>query len=143
MPTAIDRFCEHTGQPVPGRPGAYARAILDSLALKYRLVIESLEHVLGRSINQIRIIGGGSKNRLLNQLTADATGKTVIAGPVEATSLGNIAVQMISTGAATSLSEARGIIDRSFPTEVFEPRDQEPWNRERERFRQLCEPTYA
>ena len=76
-----------------------------------------------RPIARIRVIGGGSQNALLNQLTADATGLPVVAGPVEATALGNVAVQMLATGAAASLAEARAIIDRSFPTTVFAPRD--------------------
>jgi rhamnulokinase len=143
MPDAIDRFCARTGQPPPGTPGAYARAILDSLAMKYRLVIRDLETVTGRPVGQIRVIGGGSKNRALNQFTADATGRRVIAGPAEATALGNIGVQLIATGRAASLADARAIIDRSFPTEVFEPRDPDPWNREFARFQQYCELTYA
>ena len=129
MLQAIDRFCQRTEQPCPATPGSYARAIFDSLALKYRMVIRDLEELVGRRIERIRIIGGGSRNALLNQLTADATGVPVFAGPVEATALGNIAVQMLATGAAGSLAEARAIIDRSFPTTVFEPRDVESWNR--------------
>ncbi|RPI56400.1 MAG: rhamnulokinase [Acidobacteria bacterium] len=143
MPDAIDRFCARTGQPAPATPGEYARAILDSLALKYRLVLGDLETVTGRPIRQIRVIGGGSKNRVLNQFTADATGRRVIAGPAEATALGNIGVQLIATGRAASLAEARAAIDRSFPTEVFEPRDPDPWNREFARFQQYCELAYA
>ena len=143
MPAAIDRFCRRTGQSCPSSPGAYARAILDSLALKYRLVARNLECLTGRRLEQIRIIGGGSKNRLLNQFTANATGLRVLAGPSEATALGNIAVQMVATGAVTSVAEARAIIDRSFPTEIFEPRDAEPWDREADRFRHYCEPLYA
>ncbi len=143
MPDAIDRFCSRTDQPVPARPGEYARAILDSLAMKYRLVLRDLETVTGRPIQQIRVIGGGSKNRVLNQYTADATGRRVIAGPAEATALGNIGVQLIATGRAASLAEARAIIDRSFPTESFEPRDRDPWNREFARFQQYCELAYA
>lgn len=143
MPAAIDRFCQRTGQPTPTGDGAYVRAILDSLALKYRLVIGNLERLIERPIDRIRVIGGGSKNRLLSQFTADATGRMVIAGPAEATSLGNIAVQLITTGAVGSLAEARAVIERSFPTETFEPRNPERWDREVQRFQQLCEFTYA
>lgn len=128
MPAAIDRFCRKTDQPCPATPGGYARAIFDSLALKYRLVIRDLEELTGHPVERIRVIGGGSQNALLNQLTADATGVPVVAGPTEATALGNIAVQMLATGAAGSLAEARAVIDRSFPTKVFEPRDVESWN---------------
>ena len=143
MPEAIDRFCQKTGQVSPITPGAYTRTILDSLALKYRLVIRNLESLTGGRLEQIRVIGGGSKNRLLNQFTADATGKRVLAGPAEATALGNIAVQMIATGAVGSLREARAIIDRSFPTETFEPHDSEAWDRHAERFQQYCELAYV
>ncbi len=110
-----------SGQPSPQSPPEFARVILTNLAGKYRDVLESLEEIAARRFNEIRIIGGGSRNRLLNQLTADATGRTVIAGPVEATALGNIAMQMLATGAVASLTEARSIIDRSFPTERFTP----------------------
>jgi rhamnulokinase len=143
MPDAIDRFCARTDQPAPTTPGEYARTILDSLAMKYRMVIRDLGTVTGRAISEVRVIGGGSKNRLLNQLTADATGRRVVAGPVEATALGNIAVQLIATGRAASLAEARAIIDRSFPTETFDPLDPDPWNREFVRFQQYCELAYA
>ena len=139
MAQMIDRFCLSTEQPTPRTPGAYARAILESLAFKYRLVLEDLELVSGRRIEQIRVIGGGSKNRLLNQFTADATGRRVLAGPVEATAIGNIAVQMLATGVASSLEDARAIVERSFPIEIFEPRDCTRWDREAERFRQYCE----
>lgn len=143
MLAAIDRFCIRTQQPVPRDPGAYVRAILDSLAFKYRLVLRNLERVSGKRFEQIRIIGGGSKNRLLNQLTADATGKRVLGGPVEATALGNIAVQILATGAASSLQEVREIVDRSFPTELFEPVAADQWEQHAERFEQYCESLYV
>lgn len=143
MPDAIDRFCRKTDQQAPRTPGRYARAVFDSLALKYRVVIRDLESVIERPISRIRLIGGGSQNALLNQLTADATGLPVVAGPVEATALGNVAVQMLATGAASSLADARAIIDRSVPTTVFTPRDVETWNREAIRFQQYCGLLYA
>ena len=89
--------------------------------------------------SKIRVIGGGSKNRLLNQLTADATGRLVIAGPAEATALGNIAIQILATGAASSLKEIRAIIDRSYPTELFEPLDSGQWDNHLKRFEHYCE----
>ena len=85
-------------------------------------VLESLEEITARRFREIRVIGGGSRNRVLNQFTADATGRTVIAGPVEATALGNIAMQMLATGAVTTLSQARAIIAQSFPTETIRAR---------------------
>ena len=143
MPDAIDRFCRRTDQPTPSSVGAYARTVFDSLALKYRLVIRDLGSLIGHPISRVRVIGGGSQNALLNQLTADATGLPVIAGPVEATALGNVAVQMLATGAAASLADARAIIDRSVPTTAFSPRDSDDWNREATRFQQYCGLLYA
>jgi rhamnulokinase len=143
MLAAINQFCTRTHQPVPQEAGAYVRAVLESLAFKYRFVLRNLEHVSGERIEQIRIIGGGSKNRLLNQFTADASGRRVLAGPAEATSLGNIAVQILATGGAGSLQEVRAIVDRSFPTEVFEPRDTDKWDEHAERFEQYCGSIYA
>jgi rhamnulokinase len=143
MQAAIDQFCRRTDQPAPKGPGAYARTILESLALKYRLVLRDLEYLTGNKVEQIRIIGGGSRNELLNQFTADATGRQVVAGPVEATALGNIGIQMLATGAASSLHEVRQIIDRSFPTVSFEPSNPSRWDEESKRFQQYCEFTYA
>lgn len=143
MPLAIDQFCARTHQAAPSCPGAYVRTILESLALKYWFVIKSIERLTSQPIRQIRVIGGGSKNRLLNQLTADAAGKKVLAGPAEATALGNAGVQMLATGGASSLQEVREIIDRSFPTEVFEPFGTDLWERQAERFQQYCECAYA
>ena len=99
-------------------------------------VLESLEELTGRRFDEIRVVGGGARNRLLNQFTADATGRTVIAGPVEATALGNIAMQMLATGAVTSLAEARAIIERSFPVERFEPAETDRWEPHYQRFRE-------
>jgi len=143
MLAAIDQFCRKTHQPAPATRGAYVRCILESLALKYRLVLRSLEQLGGKRIDQIRVIGGGSKNRLLNQFTADAAGRRVLAGPAEATALGNIAMQILATAEASSLQQVRAIIDRSFPTEVFEPLETDKWEQQTERFEQYCEMTYA
>jgi len=143
MLLAIDKFCARTHQPVPREPGAYVRSVLESLAFKYRVVLGNLEQVSGKRIERIRVIGGGSKNRLLNQLTADATGRRVLAGPAEATALGNVAMQILATGEAGSLQEVRGIVDRSFPTEVFDPLETDKWDQHAERFEQYCGSTYA
>ena len=143
MLAVIDAFCGKTHQPPPKTCGAYVRCVLESLALKYRLELRSLEQISGRRIEKIRVIGGGSKNRLLNQFTADATGRAVLAGPAEATALGNIAIQILATGGASSLGEVRAIVERSFPTEAFEPLNPDPWDREAERFEHYCETIYA
>jgi rhamnulokinase len=143
MPAAIDDFCRKTHQPTPSSPGAYVRCVLESLALKYRSVLLSLEQLCGKRIKQLRVIGGGSKNRMLGQFTADATGRRVLAGPAEATALGNIAIQILATGEASSLQEVRTIVDRSFPTDVFEPVETDKWERQTERFEQYCEMIHA
>lgn len=139
MTTAIEEFCRQTGQVPPTTPARMARTIFESLALKYRLVIEWLEEVTGQPVRAIRVIGGGAQNVLLNQLTANATGREVIAGPVEATALGNIAMQMLATNQVTSLAEAREIIDRSFPAGRFHPTDTDRWERHYRRFREVLE----
>jgi rhamnulokinase len=143
MPAAIDQFCAKTHQPSPNKVGGYVRTILESLAFKYRLVLHNLEQLIGKRIDQIRVIGGGSKNRMLNQMAADATGKRILAGPVEATALGNVAIQILATGGATSLRGVRNLIERSYPAEVFEPLDTAKWDRHAERFEQYCEAVYA
>jgi rhamnulokinase len=130
MPAAIDEFCRKTDQPCPDSPATYTRTILESLALKYRLILRDMASVTGQKTQQIRVIGGGSKSRLLNQFTADATGTHVLAGPTEAAVLGNIG----ATGAAGSLEEMRAIVERSFPVDAYEPQDTEVWNDAAERF---------
>ena len=105
-------------------------------------MLESLEELTGRRFDEIRIVGGGSRNRLLKQWTADATGRVVTAGP-EATALGNIALQMMATGAVGSLAEARAVIDRSFPVERFEPVAAERWDAEYRRFQDCVHSTSA
>jgi rhamnulokinase len=143
MSIAINDFCKKTHQPAPEEPGAYVRTILESLAFKYRLVLRNLEQLTGKRFEQIRVIGGGSKNRLLNQFTADATGRRVLAGPAEATALGNVAIQILATGKASSLQEVRAIVDRSFPTMIFEPLETDKWDQHAERFEQYCESIHA
>jgi rhamnulokinase len=139
MPASIASYCRMTGQPEPDSPAAFARAILESLAFKYRAVLESLEELTGRRFDEIRIVGGGARNRLLQQWTADATGRSVTVGPTEATALGNIGMQMIATGAVGSLEQARAVIARSFPVERFEPLAADRWDTEYSRFQQYVE----
>jgi rhamnulokinase len=139
MPRAIAAFCQRTAQLEPSEPAAFTRAILESLAFKYRSVLEALQELTGVRITEIQIVGGGSRNRLLNQFTADATGCHVLAGPVEATALGNVAVQMLATGAVSSLAEARGIVAHSFPVERFEPVAVDRWNAHYTRFKHYLE----
>jgi rhamnulokinase len=137
MPREIEAYCARTGQPVPDGAAGFARAIFEGLALKYRLVLDALEEVSGRSFRRIRMVGGGSRNAVLAQLTADATGRVVLAGPTEATALGNIVVQAVAVGAVASLAEARAIVDKSFPPQRYEPRTDEAWQAALDRLRQI------
>jgi rhamnulokinase len=121
MPEKIRAACAQSGQSVPETPGEIARTILESLAFRYRDVLESLERLLGRKLGTIHIVGGGSRNRLLNRLVADIAGRRVVAGPAEATAAGNILVQAIGSGDVANLAEARAVVRRSFPVEVFLP----------------------
>ena len=141
MVAAIAAFCRDTGQPAPDGPAGYVRAILESLAFKYRSVLDRIEELIGTRIDELRIVGGGARNRLLNQFAADATGRVVTAGPIEATALGNIAMQMVATGAVPSLAAAREIIERSFPVERFEPAAPERWEQHFRRFQAYLELT--
>jgi rhamnulokinase len=120
MPFRIAEFCKSSGQAVPLDPGQVTRVILESLAERYRQVLESIETLTGRTINVIHIVGGGSQNRLLNQLAADITGRVVVAGPAEATAIGNVLIQAMGAGVVKDLREAREIVARSFLVERFE-----------------------
>jgi rhamnulokinase len=122
MPSRLQAFCRRTGQPVPETKGEIVRCALDSLALKYRYVLGTLERILGRRLEPLHVVGGGARNRLLCQLAADATGRTVVAGPVEATAAGNVAMQVMALGELGSLADARDVVRRSFGIETHEPR---------------------
>jgi rhamnulokinase len=122
MPARVRAFCQRTGQPEPESKGEIVRCALDSLALKYRLVLDEMEGILGRRLEPLHVVGGGARNRLLCQLTADATGRLVEAGPVEATTAGSIVMQAMAAGRVGSLPEARDLVRRSFEVEAFEPR---------------------
>ena len=128
MPARIQKFCADTNQHVPQTKGQIVRVALEGIALKYRLVLERLEELTGKQLGPIHIIGGGTKNRLLNQFTADSTGRTVITGPVEATAIGNILMQAIGMKHLGSLAEAREVVRASFEQEVFEPKRTEDWD---------------
>lgn len=117
----IQGFCDETCQPIPQTPGQVARCIYESLALLYKEVLESLVEIRGKSITKIHIIGGGCQNDMLNQMCADMTGCQVLAGPIEATAIGNIAVQMITLGWVEDMSEARKMIRDSFDIKIFTP----------------------
>jgi rhamnulokinase len=135
MVPKIDEFCRDTQQHVPGTRGEYVRVCLESLALTYRRTLEGLEDILGRRLETIHIVGGGSRNELLNQMTADACGRRVVAGPVEATAIGNILVQAMAVGAVRSLDAARAIVRESFDVKTYEPRESKKWDAAYEKFR--------
>ncbi|MBD3375706.1 rhamnulokinase [candidate division KSB1 bacterium] len=128
MPQAIFEYCRETGQSVPGSKGELARCILESLALKYRFIIDQLNVASNVSIDVLHIVGGGSQNDLLNQFVADATGLPVVAGPVEATALGNVMTQAMGMGMVSSLQEGRELIRRSFDLREYSPQNTEDWN---------------
>ncbi len=134
MPARIREFCKRSGQPVPESKGQVVRCALESLALRYRWVLERLEEMLGRSLETIHIVGGGCQNGLLCQLTADATQRQVTAGPIEATAAGNILMQALSRGRVATLSDCREIVRRSFEVITYAPGSDSGWQDAYERF---------
>jgi rhamnulokinase len=139
MPARIQAACAESGQRVPQTRGEIVRCALESLALEYRWVAERLDDMAGRRLPVVHIIGGGSRNRLLNQFTADATGRTVVAGPMEATAVGNVLVQALALGEIASLAEGRSLVARSFDVQTFHPGDTAAWDAAYERFLRLRE----
>jgi rhamnulokinase len=113
---------------VPKSKGEILRVALEGIALKYRWVLERLEKLIGKRLDPIHIIGGGTKNRLLNQLAADCTGRIVVTGPVEATAIGNVLMQAIALKHLGSLAEAREVVRASFTLEVYEPEREANWD---------------
>jgi len=128
MPERIQKYCADTNQTVPQTKGEIIRVALEGIALKYRWVLERLEELTGKHLDPIHIIGGGTKNRLLNQFTADTTCRTVVTGPVEATAIGNILMQAIALKHLDSLAEARGIVRTSFIPELYESKPTTDWD---------------
>jgi len=139
MPWKVKEFCRRTGQPVPESKGEIVRCIIESLAMKYRLTLDSLEDILGRRIPVVHMMGGGIKDKMLCQHTANATGREVVAGPVEATSVGNLMIQAMALGRVKSLGEARRIVRNSFPTAVYQTQDAGAWAEAYERFKKIVQ----
>jgi rhamnulokinase len=137
MPKAIQDFCRETGQPVPKAPGELVRCAYESLAIKYRQVLGWLEELTGNRIEVIHIVGGGSKSEILNQFTADACQRPVLAGPVEATAMGNLLVQVRSSGELSSLSDIRAIVRGSSQVKSFQPGPSAAWEAAAYRFSNL------
>ena len=133
MSQKIAAYCRETRQPVPESVGATVRCALESLAITYRKSIDTLERLTGQKLSRLHIVGGGSKNRLLMQMAADATGRQVIAGPVEATAIGNLLIQALALGKIKDHAELRSIVRNSFPVETFAPKDQAAWEQAQKR----------
>jgi len=136
-PHHIREICRKTHQPVPETPGAMVRCVLESLALAYRAVLERVTAVANRHVAIIHIVGGGTQNELLNQMTADATGLPVITGPVEATVIGNALVQLITLGEIGNLKEARQIVANIGELKRYEPRETAVWDETYGRFKRF------
>ncbi len=137
MTTRIQAYCMRTGQQPPEQPGEYCRCILESLALKYRYVLELTESLAGRTFGGLHMVGGGIQNALLCQWTASAIGKPVWAGPAEGSAIGNLAVQWIAQGEFADIWEARRVIRDSFPVVQYEPADREQWEQAYGLFRRI------
>ncbi len=140
MPQKIADYCRATGQPIPETPGQIFRCALDSLALLYASTLEVLERLSGRRITRLYIVGGGSRNEVLNQATADALGRPVHAGPAEATAIGNLLIQALALGhlgKGAGLAELRHVVHESFPPFTYHPQKPDRWRAARDRFAQL------
>jgi rhamnulokinase len=136
-PQYIREMCQGTNQPVPQTVGAMVRCVLESLALAYREVLEQVAQVANHTVSVIHIVGGGTQNELLNQMTADATGLTVIAGPVEATVIGNALVQLITLGEIADLAQARQVVAGLDELKKYEPKDTAVWDEAYGRYQNL------
>jgi rhamnulokinase len=128
MPAKIRQYCQETGQVVPQSRGIVLRCALESLALRYRWVLDKLEEMRGRSIETVHIIGGGMQNELLCQLAADAMQRPVVAGPIEATAMGNMLMQALALGHIGSLDQGREIVRQSFQVRTYDPGKGAPWD---------------
>ena len=137
IPKRVQKFCERTGQYVPQTIGEIVRCIYESLALKYKNAFLNLQDITGKDFGGIHIVGGGTKDPLLCRMTAEACNTNVFAGPIEATALGNIAVQMMALGEIKDLTEARGIIKNSFDIKGYEPNNTEAWDKAYEEFKKI------
>jgi rhamnulokinase len=138
MPQKIAEFARTSGQPVPESPGQFVRCCLESLALAYRNKLEVLERILKQQFDVLHIVGGGGKNALLNQMTADAIGRRVVAGPYEATAMGNALVQAMATGQVRDMAHLRRVVANSFELVYYAPKSQTEWSAAASRFAAFC-----
>lgn len=134
MPAKIIAYCRETGQDEPENKGEIVRCVMESLALKFRYVLEMIEQITSKKYRAIHILGGGVKDRMMCQFTADSTNKKVIAGPIEATAVGNILMQLTALGEINSIAEARQVVRNSFHTEEYSPKNNNDWNQAYDRF---------
>jgi len=137
QPERVRQYLAETGQPVPSEVGGIVRCVLESLALKYQEVLLVLKELTGRPVTTVHLVGGGSQNELLNQFTANATGLPVVAGPVEATVLGNALVQLISLGEIADLAQARQIVASLDGLRRYEPQQPGIWQAAYGRFQAM------
>lgn len=137
MIETIRQFCRQTHQPEPHSPHEVVRCILESLALLYRETLQQLEILSGERVEILHIVGGGARNRLLNQWTANATGRRVVSGPIEATAAGNIIIQALTLGHLSDWAQARELIKNSSALESFEPHDEAQWEMASQRFESI------
>jgi rhamnulokinase len=137
MPRALRELCASTGQQVPSHRGELVRMTLESLACMYRMTLEQLHEITGRCPSAIHVVGGGSQNRLLCQLTANACARPVLAGPVETSALGNVLAQTLAAGECATWAEARDIARRAFPVVEYEPHEPGSWDEIHARFRSI------
>ncbi len=128
MPGAIAEFCRRTRQPVPEKKGEFVRCIYESLAFKYRFLIDKINAMCPEPVEVLHVVGGGSRNEMLNRFSADATGLRVVAGPAEATAVGNIIIQAITKNVVSSIEEGRKVVSRSFPLKTYKPQNKNKWN---------------
>lgn len=137
MPARVVDYCKRTNQALPETHAEIMAIVYASLAYKYRYVLEQLINVSGQEVDRLHIIGGGSKNALLNQMTANAIGRPVVGGPAEATATGNAIVQLISLGELADVAEARTMLSQSKELVTYEPQNTDAWNANYERFKAL------
>ena len=140
MPARVMAFCQRAGQPSPQSDAEVMATVYTSLAYKYRYVLEQLIAVSGRQVDTLHIIGGGARNALLNQMTANAIGRPVMAGPAEATATGNAIAQLIALGELSDVAEARLMLSQSDENQLYEPRESAAWDAHYERFCELLPP---
>jgi len=139
MPDKVREFCRKTGQKIPESKAGVVRCVMESLALKYRMAIEGLEQIVGYTIPVLHIVGGGCKNTMLSRFTANAIGRTVTTGPVEATAVGNLICQLIALGEVSGLKEAREVVKSSFPTREYVPEGNDGWEEAYDRFAKIVD----